>query len=196
MLSRLAVLILFVAASICFTAAATRPTSYRPSRFRPFDKPFVIHSISTFREEYALRLSLVLRAHLNQHFAAVNLLEHDPISRQALVQDLRRDRNPKRFIHLGAVVPNKANMVLATYLNRPPNADGSQTFVLLSVHRAPIAATQPTSVPDVFIHGYASVSHVDDIEDQLRNTLNSSLHDSQLGHVLSIEEVFDWLSRM
>ncbi|SAM85549.1 uncharacterized protein UBRO_10021 [Ustilago bromivora] len=87
-------------------------------------------------------------------------------------------------------------MVVATYLNRPPNSDSSRTFVLLSILRAPRAVAQSSDAPHVFIHGYANVAGLKDIEDQLRNTENSASHDPQVKHVLSIEGVFETLSRM
>ncbi|KAJ1041977.1 hypothetical protein NDA11_004521 [Ustilago hordei] len=190
MLTQPANVILFMVAFL-FSTTALPGRSYKPSRFRPYNEPFVVHSVSKFQDEYADRLILVLQAYFHQQYAKIKLLDRDPISLQDLKQDLRGDRNPKRFIHLGQVVPHRANMVVATYLNRPPNSDGSRKFVLLSILRP-----QSSDAPHVFIHGYADVAGLEDIEDQLRNTVNSASDDPQFGHVLSIEGVFETLSRM
>lgn len=195
MLTQPANVILFMVAFL-FSTTALPGRSYKPSRFRPYNEPFVVHCISTFQNDYADRLILVLQGYFHQQNAKIKLLDRDPISPQDLMQDLRGDRNPKRFIYLGQVVPHRATMVVATHLNRPPNSDSSRKFVLLSILRPPRAVPQSSDAPDVFIHGYADVAGLEDIEDQLRNTVNPASHDPQFGHVLSIEGVFETLSRM
>ncbi|SPO29293.1 uncharacterized protein UTRI_06242 [Ustilago trichophora] len=168
----------------------------RYTRFRPFDEGFATSTIDSFGNDYADRLRRVLHGHFGLHDSTVTMLESRPLSPNQLVQDIRRDRNPRRFLYLGPVIPNAPQyptMVVATPIAASDSERGARTFALLSVQRHS-RTPPPTDRPHLFIHGYAEVKHANDIEERFRRTAPSGLASPEVGQVFSVEEMFWKLS--
>ena len=123
--------------------------------------------IDRFGDEYAIRLRRVLHGQFRLQDATVRMLESRPLSPQQLVHDIRWDRSPRQFLYLGPVVnePKYPTMVVATPIATSHSEQGFRNFALLSVQRHRMTPP-PTDHPHLFIHGYAEVKHVNDIEER------------------------------
>lgn len=178
-LSFILVLILAVAA-----VAATGGASSSPNVALPYTDPYLMTFASVSGKQEFVNL---MHRHWSQKSPDpefdIRPFDKDPYTLDQLHTNLNHNRNFRRLVYLGPSGEGRPDMMLATPMHGKSNPDGSILWAFLH-------AQKPNKVTS---HGYAWINPGFDAMTKLRRGKGPGEGDLQIGHVLTIEEVFQRL---
>ncbi|SPO29294.1 uncharacterized protein UTRI_06243 [Ustilago trichophora] len=127
----------------------TRKSQKRNTFNEPFSMYVASGSGETLNDRLRQRLHVGMKVPVE-----VERLKERPMTSTELIDEIRKDRNARRFLHLGPSRPGSRDIVVAALLESP-SGKHERLFAIMSVRGGAEGMLPPLDRPQIYLHGYA-----------------------------------------